>query len=385
MRILLVGEYSRLHNTLKEGLESFEHEVIIVSDGDGFKSFPTDYSIAPKWCNIFFINIIRQAIFKLTSFDIAKIERGIRFYVLSPKLKKFDVVQIINELPIHTIPFFELFLLKKLKKENSKFFVLSSGVDFWNISYYLKNKSFKSIFQPLFENQQLKENYKFCFNYLKPSHSKINKFLSNHCDGIIATDFDYVIPIVSHPKFLGLIPNPINISRLKIPDVEMNDKIVIFLGINEWNYYQKGISYFEEALNIIKTKFKEKVEIIIAKNLPYNQYINLYNGTHIVLDQVFANDQGYNALEAMAKGKVVFTGAEKDFIEYYEIDKNVCINAKPDVEYLVDELSFLIENPDEIIELGKRAKKFIEDYHNYKKIANLYIETWQNQDKAVQS
>lgn len=383
MRILLVGEFSRLHNTLKEGLKSFGHEVIIVSDGDGFKNFPTDYSIEPKWCNTFFINLIRQAIFKLTSFDIAKIERGIRFYILSSKFKKYDVVQIINELPIHTIPFLELFLLKKLKKENSKFFVLSSGVDFWNVSYCLKNKSFKSIFQPLFENNQLKKNYKFCFDYLKQSHSKINKFLSNHCNGIIATDFDYVIPIENHPKFIGLIPNPINISKLKIQEIEINDKIIIFLGINEWNYYQKGISYFEETLKIVKEMFGEKVEIIIAKNLPYNEYINLYNGAHILLDQVFANDQGYNALEAMAKGKVVFTGAEKNFIEYYEIDKNVCINAKPDVEYLVNQLSFLIENPHEILSIGKRAKKFIEDHHNYKKIANLYIATWENQGKRV--
>lgn len=377
MRILLVGEYSRLHNSLKEGLVTFQHDVVIVGDGDGFKNYPVDYSIEAKWCSNFFINLFRQSIFKLTKFDIVKIERGIRFYILLPKFKNFDVVQIINELPIKTTSFLELFLLKKLKKQNSKFFVLSSGVDYWNVSYCLENKLFKSIFQPLFKNPQLKENYRFCLNYLKPSHQKINKFLSNHCDGIIATDFDYVIALEGNPKYLGLIPNPINISKLKIPEIEISDKVIIFLGINEWNYYQKGISYFEETLKIIKTKFEGKVEIIIAKNIPYNQYINLYNSAHILLDQVFANDQGYNALEAMTKGKVVFTGAEEEFIEHYRVEKSVCINAKPDVEYLVDQLSFLIENPDEILAIGKRAKKFVEDYHNYKKIANLYIETWQ--------
>jgi hypothetical protein len=30
-------------------------------------------------------------------------------------------------------------------------------------------------------------------------------------------------------------------------------------------------------------------------------YINSYNKAHILLDQVYAYDQGYNALEAMAK------------------------------------------------------------------------------------
>ena len=48
MKILLIGEYSRLHNSLKEGLESLNHEVTIVGTGDKFKNFPVDISIAPK-------------------------------------------------------------------------------------------------------------------------------------------------------------------------------------------------------------------------------------------------------------------------------------------------------------------------------------------------
>lgn len=377
MRILLVGEYSRLHNSLKEGLVTFQHDVVIVSDGDGFKNYPVDYSIEPKWCNNFFINLFRQSIFKLTKFDIAKIERGIRFYFLLPKFKNFDVVQIINELPIKTTSFLELFLLKKLKKKNRKFFVLSSGIDYWNVSYCLDNKSFKSIFQPLFKNPKLKENYRFCFEYLSRNHKKINTYLSVNSNGIIATDLDYVTPLIKNTRFIGLIPNPINILNLECTQLEINDKICIFLGINEWNYHQKGISYFEKALKIIKTKYPHKVDIIIAKNLPYNQYICSYNKAHILLDQTFSNDQGYNALEAMAKGKLVFTGAEKNFIEYYGLDKNVCINAKPDVEYLVEKLSFLIENPKEIIEIGNRARQFIIEYHDYKKIAKNYISKWE--------
>ena len=45
MRILLLGEYSRLHNSLKEGLVQLGHEVIIVGDGDDFKDYPVDFSI----------------------------------------------------------------------------------------------------------------------------------------------------------------------------------------------------------------------------------------------------------------------------------------------------------------------------------------------------
>ena len=48
MKILLIGEYSRLHNSLKEGLEFLNHEVTIVGTGDKFKNFPVDVSISPK-------------------------------------------------------------------------------------------------------------------------------------------------------------------------------------------------------------------------------------------------------------------------------------------------------------------------------------------------
>ena len=48
MRILLIGEYSRLHNSLKEGLLHLGHDVTLVGDGDDFKNYPVDYSIDSK-------------------------------------------------------------------------------------------------------------------------------------------------------------------------------------------------------------------------------------------------------------------------------------------------------------------------------------------------
>jgi hypothetical protein len=78
----------------------------------------------------------------------------------------------------------------------------------------------------------------------------------------------------------------------------------------------------------------------------------------------------------MAKGKVVFTGAETEFETHYQLTEKVAINALPDVDYLVAELSYLIENPTEIIAIGKRARTFIENEHQYIKMASRYLEVW---------
>jgi glycosyltransferase involved in cell wall biosynthesis len=376
MRILLVGEYSGLHNTLKEGLQELGHTVLIVSSSD-FKKFPADYSIEPKFFKLNPINAFRQFIFRTFKFDIAKLELGLRFYLLLPNFKNYDVVQFINEIPVKTTKKLELYLLKKVFQKNKKVFVLSCGADYLNMKYDSENRTKKSILYAFYKNQNLTKEYAPYFDLLKDSHKKVHDFVISNCNGIIAKDFDYVDANKNHPKYLGLIPYPVNIAKLNSNELVFKNKVIIFLGINQWSYNQKGFYYFEKALEIIQKKYQDKVEIIITKNIPYQTYINSYNRAHIILDQSCSCDQGYNALESMAKGKAVFTGAEQDFTDYYKLTERVCINAKPDVDYLIKELSFLIENPNEIIAIGKRARAFVQKEHDYIKITKKYIEVWE--------
>ena len=49
MKILLVGEYSRLHNSLKEGLVELGHQVTIIATGDHFKNYPVDIKLNRKY------------------------------------------------------------------------------------------------------------------------------------------------------------------------------------------------------------------------------------------------------------------------------------------------------------------------------------------------
>ena len=49
MKILLVGEYSRLHNSLKEGLENLGHQVTLIATGDYFKDYPADIKLIRKY------------------------------------------------------------------------------------------------------------------------------------------------------------------------------------------------------------------------------------------------------------------------------------------------------------------------------------------------
>ncbi|MFD2938720.1 glycosyltransferase [Flavobacterium notoginsengisoli] len=375
MKVLLVGEYSHLHNSLKDGLQQLGHDVFIIGQNDGFKNFPVDYSIQKKW-DSGLLKKIKIGIFKISGFDISSYLTYRQFLKFEKQCSGFDVVQLINENSFHCTFNFEKKIISSLLQNNKKLFLLSSGYDYLNVKYCFENPDFKSVVS-LYQNNQIdKKSFANVLKFRKKAFLKLHQFIYNNCNGIIASDLDYHLPLQGNPKYLGMIPNPINIDKLPFQPIEINDKIIIFHGINNDNYLKKGNDYFEKALEIIEKKYGSKIEVITVRSIPYSEYINLYNRSHILLDQIYGYDQGYNALESMAKGKVVFTNAETEFQEYYNLSEKVCINAIPDVAYLVNELSFLIENPEEIIAIGKRARAFIEKEHHYVKIAQLYIQKW---------
>lgn len=323
----------------------------------------------------FFIKVFYR-IFKI---DLSKIEVAYKFYRILPKLKDFDVVQLINEDCIKTFYKIEKWFLKKLKKQNKKLFLLSCGTDYVSVKYANDKKPRYSILTPLHENNKLKKKYNHILRYLSKPNYELHKFLYQNINGVLASDMDYHLPLKNHPKYLGLIPNPINIENLDFIPLQITDRINIFHGINTENAYKKGSSHFESALKIIQNKYPEKVNIVTTKDIPYKEYITLYNESHILLDQVYGYDQGYNALEAMAKGKVVFTGAEQEWLEYYNLQEDtVAINALPDEKKIAEKLEWLILNPEKIIEISKNARIFIEKEHNYITVAENYIEKWKN-------
>ncbi|MBQ4822199.1 glycosyltransferase [Aquimarina sp. MMG016] len=379
MKIILVGEYSRLHNSLKEGLIKNGHEVLLIGNGDSFKQYPIDINTDARFIkNNFLLNKARHLIHKITKFDIAAIETTIRFNRYKELLKDNDVVQLINESPFSIGYHSEKRLLKFLFENNKNVFLSACGDDYKSISYYLKDELKYHILTPYLENKNLSKRFQYSLQYTTPLYKKLHEYVYHNVKGVIPSDIDYVFPLKDEPLAKSLIPNPINTDIIAYSPIEINDKIVIFHGINKEGALKKGNQYFTDALEIIKQKYPEKVEIITTYSLPYNEYLKQYKKAHILLDQVFAYDQGYNALEAMAAGKVVFTGAEKEFMDHYGLKEPVAINALPDVKDIAKNLEKLILNPEEIVAISKRARKFIEKHHYYIKVAQKYMDTWMN-------
>jgi len=377
MRILLIGEYSRLHNSLKEGLIELGHDVLLIGNPDGFKNFPIDLNIGPKIFNSKFIKPFTKFVYKITRINLIAIENACNFYKNISNLESFDIVQLYNENFAKATPKLEIWLLKKILRTNKKVFLLSCGIDYVSLKYANEKKLRYSILTPLYENKVSKDYYKFILNKLSDDNIKLHNFLFQNVNGVISSDLDYHIPLLGYENYLGMIPNPVNIDRIECIPLEINDKILIFHGINSSSYIRKGNIFFDQAIELIQKKYEDKVTIIRTEDLPYEEYIKFYNSCHIVLDQVYAYDQGYNALEAMAKGKVVLTGAEKEWLSHYGLKEDtVAINALPNANLIAKKMEWLIQNPEKILEISKNARAFIEKEHNYIKIAEKYLNVW---------
>ena len=376
MKILLVGEYNRSHKFLKQGLMKLGHEALVIGLTDGFKKVDVDIKIEHKF-SYGLKKKLKILVYKLFGVDLHSINVKWQIQGLKNQLSGYDIVQLVNESPFLCLPEKEIEIFDLLTTWNKKAFLQSCGTDYISVKYAFDKKFRYSILTPFFEKRLPKSSFSLGLKYLEPEFVKLHKHIYNTIEGVISCDLDYAIPLEGHPKHLGLIPHLINVDDIKFKPLTLEDKIIIFHGINRNNYYKKGNDIFEKALTIIKEKHAEKIDIITVENVPYDVYIKAFNAAHILLDQVYAYDQGYNALEAMAMGKVVFTGAEQEWLEHYGLKEDtVAINALPDAEAIVKKIEWLILNPEKLISISEHARSFVEQEHHYIKNAQKYLDTW---------
>jgi glycosyltransferase involved in cell wall biosynthesis len=215
--------------------------------------------------------------------------------------------------------------------------------------------------------------------YNESAHKKNNFKIANLVDGIIPTSYTYRLAYNDFSNLLDTIPLPINTDKIQFSELNVDGKIIIFHGLNRIGF--KGTSYIVDAMEMLKKKYNDDVEIIIKGNMPLNEYLEIMKKTHIVIDQALSYDYGMNALYAMAMGKVVLSGNEIECQEEYKRFDIPVINILPSVIDIYSKLENLILNKKQIQELSIKSRIFVEDFHDYKKIANQYIEEWRNIDE----
>jgi glycosyltransferase involved in cell wall biosynthesis len=356
MKILLIGEYSNVHWTLAEGLRALGHQVTVLSNGDFWKNYPRDLGLVRDY----------------------KLLGGLRYMLhlltLLPSLRGFDVVQLINPMFLEMKAERILPIYKYLHKHNKKLFLGAFGMDYYWVHENICRKPLRysdfNIGNELrTDNNAIKERK----DWIGTSKEKLNEYIANDCDGIIAGLYEYLAcyqPLFPHKT--TFIPYPIKCEN-KTPNFSENDKVRIFLGINKERSEYKGTDIMLKAAQAIVSKYPTLAELKIAESVPFAQYQKMMSDSDVILDQLYSYTPAMNALEAMSQGIIVVGGGEPENYEILHENKiKPIINVEPNYESVYHELEQLVLHKDRIQLLKEQSVTYIQKHHDYLKVAKQY-------------
>ena len=364
MKILLIGEYSRLHLTLAEGLRKLGHEVLLASDGDGHKQYGRD------------VDLTRN------SSGLADTLSALwRTYRQFRDFKGYDVVQIINPCFLTLGVGVNRFFFKQLKKNNKKIFLGAFGDDSYWVRACLENKVFKySEFFVDGKSTNLLFNKRLVDKWLDSPREELNRYVANEVDGIVACLYEYYMSYQSeYSKKLRYIPLPVNCDKIRFEGINENpDKIKFFIGIDKIRAEYKGAELMKNALLKFVAEHGDETTAVVVESVSYDEYQRLMRGAHVLLDQLYSYSPSMNPLQAMAAGKVVISGGEPEMYDLMgrNVTNRPIVNVYPTAEGIRTALEGVLEEKERLADLSLQGRQFVEEYHDYVKVARLYLDFW---------
>ena len=361
MKILLIGEYSNVHATLAEGLRELGHSVTVISNGDFWKNYPRDIDVTRKPGMLGGITLMA------------------RLYTLLPKMRGYDIVQLIN--PI----FFELkaerlfWFYRYLRHHNKRVYLGAFGMDWYWVHTCTYQKPLRySDFNFGDKVRTDAEAVYYQRDWLGTAKEQLNQMIARDCDGIIAGLYEYWA--CYHPVFpdkTTFIPFPIRMPEKYSTERAQKSKVVLFIGINKERSAYKGTDIMYKAAKDIQQKYPHCTKLVVAESVPFAQYQQMMESSDAILDQLYAYTPSMNPLLAMSKGIICIGGGEPENYEIInETQLRPIINVEPTYDSVYHELEQLVLTPDRIPQLKRQSVDYVAKHHDYLKVARQYLDFW---------
>lgn len=349
MNILLLGEYSGFYKDLKAGFIQLGHNVLHASSGDGWKNIETDvdWSLGFKGKAGYYATALYSPLW-LSRLDI----------------ETFDIILVCHPYvfsPLIPSPLFG----QIYKKFEGKFFLSVAGDDYR--TYVSATSKLEYTWFP-----GLIEDTKGRNNFLRQGRIKNNERVISMALGCIPVAYEYSLGYSELNKPIRTIPLPADVSQYTCPDNKVKGKVIFQHGISRPGF--KGTKLIVEALNELKRRYPNDVELVIPENLPFAKYMDTLRNANVVVDQANSYSYGMNAIIAMAMGKRVLSGAEPEAIQALGEDACPIVNIKPNVGDILKRLMEVLEQRESFVETAIETKQYVERVHGCPHIARKYIE-----------
>ena len=244
-----------------------------------------------------------------------------------------------------------------LKLLGKKVGVLFCGDDIRDCELVLKEK-------PKYSVCNIKEHYEYSI-LTRKRRIRIVKYFQKYANFIL-----------SHPEYSQLLYKkydyfwvPIDLKEYSLSLRKNKTPIIVHAPSNR---AFKGTQYLIEIIKRLKEE-GYIFEFVLLENLPNKEIKKRLQSCDIVVDQLLNGWHGKFSVEAMACGKPVLCYIRDDFRKYSP--ELPILSTSPDNLY--KNLKFLIENPNERLQLGKKGREYVEKYHDSIKIAKKLIEYYE--------
>lgn len=358
MKIALLGEMSGVHLSLKKGFVDLGHEVDLYSSGDGFKNIPNTKPLIPLFANR--IDQIRHY------YELPSILKHVSTY--------YDAIQIINP---HFIP-----IMKSSLTCNNYFMAILK-----------KSTAYKSLAVVGCENKTPREvstmSRSPCSGCLKDSKLQICPFLNKKSEKISRNAIEFADSIIPFGGFAysasysdiekrsELLPFPVDADLIPFSPNCLGQRIRILHGINRAGF--KGTDIIMRALQKVKNTYPDSFEIVEANKLPFLDYLKLLSTVNVVIDQLYGDALGMNALFSMASGRMVFSSFEikrVGQVNLLDVPAKQIGTSVDKIFSQVSELRFLSASDFENI--GEQSRQYVEHNCSPIKVASAVVKIWKN-------
>ena len=141
----------------------------------------------------------------------------------------------------------------------------------------------------------------------------------------------------------------------------------------------KGTAFVLEAFEQLK-KIYDNIELVLVEKKTQQEAFEIYKTADIIVDQLYIGTYGVFAVESMALGKPVITYINDEMKDKLPEELPIVIGSS---KTIVTTLELLINNPVLRNEIGKKGRKYVENYHDYRVIAHILRDIYYNKAKPL--
>lgn len=362
MKILFVGDYSKLHATLAETLSRRGHEVTVLSDGCSHMGVA---------CDIF---LKRRPGFLGSLRYIAEIAATL------PRLRGYDVVQLVNPHFLNLRPEKLRPIFRRLKRDNGSIFLSLAGNDSLFVRKCLDGHTFRfSEFRVGDRPTEFAARYpERERGYLLPEVVSYCDWFYDNIDGGMAVLPEYYMAArevlgerLCHTNL------PADLRELPQSEFRIEGKVKLLVGMRSGYVVSKGTDTLLALARNVESRLPDIVETVNVRDLPWAEYRKVLTQCHINLDQLYSYSPAMNALSSMALGRIAASGAQP---EYYDIigekDLHPVFSLSPLEEDMEERLCRLLTDPARMEAMARDSRRLVERHNSVEIVADRYESHW---------